>query len=236
MGVVNTWVVYNHQQQFKNHQSTVQCVKAMAADRVEAGVVQQTQIGVKTTGNPISISNSPHARTNHYIRESRPYITNRILNTYWTFCDINIMVAFAIWLVISLILTFLYWVLATVNLIINVLWLCIFIQHMTVVHDTIPYVLKQPIVPNNSLRLANDFIEIEVHQVKGAYAVSQNAGIGILRRNQGKIKFHVLSEGAASKIRTSKTLSIIGLLCSILMVIISNVMIPVGIAFITYGS
>ena len=139
---------------------------------------------------------------------------------------------FAIWLVISLIFTFLFWALAIVSLLPTIMWLCLFIQHMTVVYNTIPYILKQPIVPNNTLQSANDFIEIEVHQVKGAYAVSQDAGIGIFQSNQEKIKFHVLSEGAASTIRTSRIHSIIGLLCSILMIIVSIIMVPVGIVYI----
>ena len=200
----------------------------MDTEYVEAGVVQKTQIEVRTTGNPVKIGKSPHVKANHYIQESRPYITNRVLHTYKTFFDINIMLVFAIWLVISLITIISYWKLGIVSIIINSMWLGLFIQHMIVVRGTIPYILKQPIVPNNTLRLTNDFIEIEVKQVKGIYAISQDAGIGILQSNQGKIKFHVLSEGAASIIRTSRKYSIIGFICSLLMAIISAIMVPVS--------
>ena len=200
----------------------------MDTEYVEAGVVQRTQIEVKTTGSPVKVGKSLHVQANHYIKVSRPYITNRVLHTYRTFFDINIVVIFATWFVISMVTTISYWVLGIVSIIINSMWLGLFIQHMIVVHGTIPYILKQPIVPNNTLRFANDFIEIEVKQVKGIYAVSQDAGIGILQSNQGKIKFHVLSEGAASIIRTSRKYSIIGFICSFLMVIISAIMVPVN--------
>ena len=206
---------------------------AIIQDHIQAGVIQQTKIEAKTTGKPVSIGNSPHVRTNHYIRESRPYIRNRELNEYRSLGDANIMVIFAIWLVVSVIITFLYWILPTVyiNLFINIRWVSTFIQHMTVVYDTIPYILKQPIVPNNQLQLTNDFVEIDIHQVQGAYAISQD-GFGILQSSQGKIKFHVLSERAASTIRMSRTYSIIGFLCSLVMVIVSIVMVPFSI--ITY--
>ena len=207
----------------------------MAQDHVEAGVVEHTRIEIKTTGFSVRIGENPHARTNHFIRQSRPYLESHKLREYWNCCGINMIALFNTWLFISIIGCLLYYIAAIVMVLANILWLCVFLQHQVVVYGTIPHILKQPIVPNNALNFLNDFVEIELHQVKGAYAASQDAGIGIIQSSQGKIKFHVLSEEAASNIRATRRYSIIGFSCSLLMVIFSIVMIPIDIIYLNNG-
>lgn len=205
---------------------------------VSTGVVERTRVNVRETGVRVYVGNSIYTKTNHYIKESRPYIRNSKHRQYWKCCNVNIILLFFFWLAVSMATSFLHWTAAAGNVVINTLWVYFFSQHMMVVCCTLPHVLRQPILPNSEMRgrAANEFIEIQVEQVRGTYLAMRNAGIGVVQREGGVIKFHVLSEGAAWSIRTSRKCSIIGFVCSLLLLIFTCFVTFFDVFYFDYGA
>ena len=82
----------------------------------------------------------------------------------------------------------------------------VYCQHLHVVCWTIPWVLRQPIIPN--LTTDNEHLEIAVTSLEGVYLSARNSGIGLVSQTTGKIKFHVLSSAAILKIRGARNVSV----------------------------
>ena len=195
--------------------------RLIQAGNATAAVSERTRVDVRETGVRVHVGNSIYAKTNHYIRASRPYFRNRTLREYWKCCNINPLLLFSLWLAVSVATSFIHWIAASMNVILDVLWICLFFQHMIVLCGTIPHILKQPILPNSEMRTSNSFMEIEVQHITGQYLILRNAGIGAIQREGGVIKFHILSERAAWYIRASRKCSIVGFLLSVLLLLFS---------------
>ena len=93
----------------------------------------------------------------------------------------------------------------------------VYCQHLHVVCWTIPWVLRQPVIPN--LTKDNDHLEIAVTNLEGVYLSARNSGFGLVSQTTGKIKFHVLSSHAALQIQRARVFSIIFAVITFLFVI-----------------
>ena len=195
--------------------------RLIQAGNATAAISERTRVDVRETGVRVHVGNSIYAKTNHYIRASRPYFRNRTLREYWKCCNINPLLLFSLWLAVSMATSFIHWIVASMNVILDVLWICLFFQHMVVLCGTVPHILKQPILPDSEMRTSNSFMEIEVQHITGQYLILRNAGIGAIQREGGVIKFHILSEKAARYIRASRKCSIVGFLLSVLLLLFS---------------
>ena len=209
--------------------------RLIQAGNATAAVSERTRVDVRETGVRVHVRNSIYAKTNHYIRASQPYFRNRTLREYWKCCNTNPLLLFSLWLAVSVATSFIHWIVASMNVILDVLWICLFFQHMIVLCGTIPHILKQPILPDSEMRTSNSFMEIEVQHITGQYLILRNAGIGAIQREGGVIKFHILSEKAAQYIRASRKCSIVGFLFSVLLLLFSCSVIVFDVVSISGG-
>ena len=188
---------------------------------VTAGHVEQQVVTVKCTGKTVHVPTDKYTKTNFYIRQSRQYIPSRKLRVFvnfkW-FSSIMITVLsiqFTILFVVTILLgqleptynTSLAWlVLSLVTILSLIPTFIVYCQHFHVVCWTIPWVLRQPIIPNTTT--GNNHLEISITNLEGLYLSARNCGIGLVSQTTGKIKFHVLSSDAASQIQQTRNVSI----------------------------
>ena len=82
----------------------------------------------------------------------------------------------------------------------------VYCQHLHVVCWTIPWVLRQPVIPN--LTNDTDHLEIAITSREDVYVRAHNSGSGLEIQKTGKIRFHVLSSNATSNIHLARIFSI----------------------------
>ena len=200
-------------------------LQAVQVGDVQAVKATQERVQVNKFGRTVYLRKSIYVKTNHYIKQSRPYIPNRKLRTYlyirfmrWVFllyCVLCIPMPF--------LPNFMWpWSAATGG--IGLIWFLIFAQHMHVIYWTLPQVLSQPILSDDAQPQENDFYEFKVERVEGVYLSARDSGIGIHQAAAGSIKFQALNETAACTVRKSCCLS-----CCMLWVTIVAVAVSAGI-------
>jgi hypothetical protein len=140
---------------------------------------------VKSTGVAVHVTDNLYPQTNFYIQQSRGYFPDRKLQTYVYFYYFYI-----VYLIIFLgsFLAFLNFIYAFVMAAVNGAFLLMLTQHIFVIVTTMRFVIKQPSVPNRTLQLNNDHIEIDLEVYRAQYAASSNAGIGLVVHGSGKIR------------------------------------------------
>ena len=189
---------------------------------VTAGQVEQQVVTVKSTGEAVHVSDARYARTNFYIRQTRKYIPSRKLRVFinfrwfpWIMTTV-LCTQLTILFLVSVILgrvepTFGISMACLVFSLFTILSLIptfiVFCQHLHVVCWTIPWVLRQPIIPN--MTTDNDYLEIAVTNLEGVYLRAHNSGIGLVSQTTGKIKFQVLSCNAVWEIQWARGVSIV---------------------------
>ena len=198
---------------------------------VTAGQVEQQVVTVKSTA--AETVNGPfdnYARTNFYIRQSRLYMPSRKLRVFIHFTclpgilNIVLCTQLALLILASLLTGLLTTFKASMaclglSLVIILSLIPTFIvycQYLHVVCWTIPWVLRQPIIPN--MTTDNDHLEIAVTSLEGVYLRARNSGIGFVSQTTGKIKFHVLSSAAATQIKRARWVSIFAAVMTFLFV------------------
>ena len=219
----------------KNHPTLVASNTASTQVTVgdaTAGHVEQQVITVTSTGETVHIPTDVYTRTNFYIEQTRQYIPSRKLHVFINFRGFPwIMIAvlsaqLIILLLVSIILgrtgsifgpSMACLVLSLVTILSLIPTFIVYCQHLHVVCWTIPWVLRQPIIPN--MTTGNKHLEIAVNSLEGVYLRARNVGIGVVSQTTGKIKFHVLSFTAASQIKGARKFSIIFAVITFLFVV-----------------
>ena len=187
---------------------------------VTAGHVEQQVVTVKFTGRIVNLPTAIYTRTNFYIIQTCQYIPSKKLYVFIYFrwflsiMAIVILTQLAILSLVSVILgkvaifgsSFACLVLSLVTILSLIPTFIVSCQHLYVVCWTIPWVLRQPVLPN--LTTDNKHLEIAVNSREEVYVRARNSGIGLVSQTTGKIKFHVLSSAAVSQIKGAKYVSI----------------------------
>ena len=182
---------------------------------VAVGEVTGGQISIRSTGTTVTVTDNLYPKTNFYIEQSRQYFPERKFRKY-----IYFYYFYTVYLLIFLgsFPTFLNFIYAFVMAAVNGAFLLMYIQHIFVIVTTMRYVIKQPSVPNRSLRANNDHIEIGVDVYNARYAASSNAGIGLLVHGSGKVKVQVFRNRAMARMKNTMGISTLCFIGSIGMV------------------
>ena len=185
----------------------------------ETGVAfsEQDRIEIKQTGKVVWLKNNIHSKTNHYIKESYGYVPEdkeRKLTRYlyvpglqWIF-----LVVFIMGLVSPS-----HFIFAFIMGGISILFIVVFFQHMYVAFTSIPIILKLPHLPDNDMKLANDFFEVTREKYSAVFAASPDTAVGVAVKTKGTIKIHVLSTRARRQVTDSRVVSVLALVASIFM-------------------
>ena len=216
---------------------------------ITAGHVEQQVITVKSTGKTVHIPTDIYARTNFYIRQSQQYVRSRKLRVFINFrwfggiMSCVLLVQLAVLLLVSVFLgqqrptvelSIVWLVLSFVVILTLIPTFIVFCQHLHVVCWTIPWVLRQPVIPN--MIAGNKHLEIAVTNLEGVYLSAYNSGIGLVSQKTGKIKFHVLSSNTALLMRRTRNLSIIFAVMAIINVIWAPLVFATSIGHIVIAS
>lgn len=81
------------------------------------------------------------------------------------------------------------------------------------------YVLRQHSVPNNSLELNNDHLEISIEVYRAKYAKTSDVGVGIIGKGSGTIKIQLFKRSAMGVMKNTVWVSIFCFMGSVLMVL-----------------
>ena len=186
-------------------------------DRGLVGVTQQQAISVRATGKTVHVDDDIYAKTNFYIEQTRQYIPTRKLDAFLYFRGFSKLTYVMLIVAVTLLLptTIISKTLGPsmcaklggIMLIVYLPFCLTYCQHLHVVRKTIPWVLRQPVIPN--LRTGNEHLEVAVTSLEGVYLSARNSGIGLMSQTTGTIKFHVLSPQAVQSIKWTKVYSIV---------------------------
>ena len=203
-------------------------VEAVQVDGVQAAKATQVRSQLSKFGRTVFLRKSIYVKTNHYIEQSRPYIPQRRLRTYFYIRFMRWV--FLIYCVLCIPMPFVpnfMWPWSAVTGGIGLIWLMIFAQHMHVVYWTIPQVLSQPILSDVVQPRENDFYVYTRERVEEVFLSAWDSGIGIVQSASGSasasIKFQALNETAARTVRASSCLSCCMLLVTILVITLSAI-------------
>lgn len=94
-----------------------------------------------------------------------------------------------------------------------------YIQHLYVIAKTMRYVLRQHSVPNNSLKLNNDHVEISLEVYRAQYATTSNVAVGLVAKGSGTIKIQLFKHKAMAVMKNTVVVSIFSFIGSMLMVL-----------------
>ena len=193
---------------------------------VTAGHVEQQVVTIRSTAErTVYIPDEMYTSTNLYIRQTRPYIPSRKLRVFihfrWFFLIMlsvfSIQVTFLILVTILLRIleptgtfgreaSLACFVLSLITILSLIPTLILYCQHLHVVCWTIPWVLRQPVIPN--MTTENKHLEIAITNLEGVYLRARNSGIGLVSQTTGTIKFQVLSCNAVYDIQWARIVSI----------------------------
>lgn len=181
-------------------------ISDVSVERTEVERVRSTQVTVETTGIGVSIRDSSHAFTNHYIKQSRTYFPNEKLSIYID-CPFFYTFARLLWfgslfgiLVAAGKSEYLY--LPVAFFVSCLLFFLIYCQHEWVNQKSLPVVFKQPVIENQ--RSENDFYQITITELGGIALQNYEAGVGFVQLSQGKIEFQAFNKRAIRNMSNSK--------------------------------
>ena len=191
---------------------------------IAAGHIRQQEVSARLTGQTVFLAKNVYTKTNHYIKESRPYIKSQTLRRYIFFPTMRVF--FAIYVIAHLPAPFvpasISWPWALLLFAAGIIWFVILCQHLHVIARTIPWILRQPVAEPNALGgLENNFLEIIIEQKEGMYVEAKNAGIGVFLKASGKVKFHMLTPGAVCRIQKTRVQSVVMFIFCVLGILIS---------------
>ena len=102
---------------------------------------------------------------------------------------------------------------------VNGLFLLLYIQHLHVIRKTMKYVLRQVAVPNDSIALNNDHIEISWEKYTAQYAETSNVQVGFIRKGAGTVEIQVFKKKTMGVMKNTVAVSIFCFIGSALMVL-----------------
>lgn len=175
----------------------------MSTSEVAAARVDVNHIKVEDFGETVNLRDSHHARTNFYIKQSRPYFPDNKLRTYIDWPGVFRM-AGAIWFFS---LFGILWGNISKYIPLGVFLVCllffiIFCQHEWVNWKTLPVVLKQPVFPSQPSE--NNFYKVTITELSGIALENFQAGIGCVKLSQGMIKFQAFNKTAIKRMAKAK--------------------------------
>lgn len=190
-------------------------VNVVKAGSIEVGEVNVSKATIKTTGTPTTLPGNIYGDTNFYIQQSRQYFEHLKFRTfiYFPYCHIIYPIIF-----LGSFLTLLNSIYAFVMTGVNGLFFLMYIQHLYVVITTMRFVLKQPTVPNHTMRLNNDHLEISIDVYRAQYAACDVAGIGIIQQNSGIVKLQVFRSKAFGVMKNVVVITVFSFIGSFLMI------------------
>ena len=178
--------------------------------RAERGIrveqLEGTRIQVEETGVTVTLRNEVHARTNHYIKKSRPFFPDTTLRTYID-CPYLLKLATFLWIMslYGIILGALGLVPKELPLSFSVtcaVFFIVYCQHEWVNQKSLPVVKTQPVF--HGQRHLNWFYEVTVTELKGMALKNYRAGIGFVKLTHGKIKFQAFNKTAVKEMSSAK--------------------------------
>ena len=125
---------------------------------VETGVLKENVVHVKSVGKKTQSSGYLYGDPNSYIRSSAQYFRRRKLTTYIYFYYIQY-----VYLVVFIVscLSPLSFILALIMTAVNIIFLIFYSQHLYVNIKTMPYVLKQPTLPDRDMTTNSAHLKIK---------------------------------------------------------------------------
>jgi hypothetical protein len=183
-------------------------------DRVEAALLQGEMLRVeRQPDRTVFIKNNIYAKTNFYIKQSRPYFSAP-LTTYFNFW-------FHQWYFLSYFIAGLF---TPLDPIFSLVWFCIgvpffflYLQHMYVNIKTMPYVLRQPSLPDGKLDRQNAFFKISYASFTAVYGETSEASVVRMDVEGGMIKVQVFQRSAMWCMKKCVIVSTLGFCGSICM-------------------
>ena len=197
--------------------ATIQTQSAVVAksEDVEAGVLRGRVLNIKETGTPTSIPGDIYGACNFYIENSRDYVGGHPLTTY---IYIQFMPYIYAVIFVASLLSPLHFSVAIVGIVLNVIFLILYSQHMYVNIKTMRYVLKQPGVPNHLITSSNTFLEISLEEFAVTYAATKEAGFGIVSKEKGTVTIQVFKNATKGKMKTCVWISTLSFITAIALI------------------
>ena len=186
---------------------------------VESGVLKENVVHVQSVGKETKSSGYLYGDTNFYIRNSAQYFRDRKLTTYIYFYYMQY-----VYLVVFIVscLSPLSFILALIMTAVNIIFLFFYSQHLYVNIKTMPYVLKQPTLPDRDMTTNNDHLEITFAEFSLTYAQYKEHGIGTVSADGEKVNIQVFRESAMVKMKLCIVLSTVSFFVCIAMLIYCN--------------
>ncbi len=190
--------------------------KQIRVGDVAVGEVNRDEFTIKATGKPVSVPGNMYGETNFYIEQSKQYFPNRKFRKYVYFYFMHFLYPIIFLASLASPANYIY---AFVMTGVNGIFLLFYIQHLHVIAQTLKYVMLQPSVPNNAIKLKNDHIVISIDIYRAQYAASSAAGIGIAVHGSGKIKIQIFKRSSKGVMKNTKVISIFSFIGASLMVL-----------------
>jgi len=177
--------------------------------RTEVAVLHSRRVEIKDFDVTAEVRNEIHARTNHYIKQSRPYFPNKKLRGY-----INCPHFLKITPIPGGLSVFgcivIYGAPKAVPLVFFIICLLLFLifcQHEWVNLSTLPIVHKQPFI--NNQESLNKFYEVTITELDGIALENFQAGIGFVHSElrRGKIRYQAFNKKAKKHMSDARSRS-----------------------------
>ena len=162
---------------------------------VTAGKASRIEIFITESGKNVNVPNDPYARTNFFVDQSRQYVPNVRLRKYVSFGRMNtffcIFLAFHLGMLLFLLcgIQFFGIPVAVITLIIDIIPLVVYSQHVSVNKNTIPWLLKFPVEKQDTL---NKHFEVEIAAMETIFVEAKKAGLGAFVTVGGKAKMKIM--------------------------------------------
>lgn len=140
-------------------------VEAVQEGNTRAAHIRATGLSVQRVSRPVWVRSNCYAKTNLYIKNSRGLVkVNGQLHTFWYV--VGLREVFFVCCILG-ILAFLHISVAIIFLIIGLIWLPVFTQHLFVIGSTMIYVMRQPVVSNTKQTRDNMILEVKIREAEG---------------------------------------------------------------------
>jgi len=181
---------------------------------MEAGLVQEQNVQVKEYDTTVIVNSYMYSKANFYIDQSQKFVGKRKLTRYK-------YIKWLHWLYIVIFhgsfFTPFHYKAAFVMFTVNFMVCLIYTQHLYVNINTMWYVLKQPCLPDNVLRSANTFLEIQLDTFQAEYAVLYNAQMGYIARERQTVQIQVFRKSTMTVMKNCVRVSTLCFIASLFM-------------------
>lgn len=172
--------------------------------RTELERVHTKRVEIKAVGITAKVRNETHAKTNHYIKESKCYFPIEKLRVY-IYCPHFLKFApipggFSIFG--GIVVLGALKAVPVCFFVVCLLLFMFFCQHEWVNQKTLPIVHKQPFLDHQ--KSADEFYDVTITELNGIALQNYQAGIGFIELSQGKIQFQAFNKKAKKHMSDAK--------------------------------